>query len=67
MARKDGNYLNHEQIASLQIPNTVQSLSCYAWMSSYFKLRGDAAPNSNNEIHLEPITINEIYEEVSFF
>ena len=67
MARKDGNYLNHEQIAALQISNTVQSLSCYAWLSSYFKLTGDVAPNSNNIIHFEPISINEIFEDVSFF
>ena len=30
MANSEGIQLNHEHLASMQIPNTVQSLSCYA-------------------------------------
>jgi hypothetical protein len=32
-------------------------------MDIYFNLVGDAMPNTNGEIHLEPITIKEIYGE----
>lgn len=63
IANEAGNFLNHDQIAALQIPNTVLSLSTYAWMSSYFDLMGDKAPNAD-EIHLEPIDIKDIYNEV---
>ena len=55
LANKRGDLLNHDQIVALQIPNTLQSLSCYAWMSYYFDLMGDAQPN-RNEIHLEAIS-----------
>ena len=63
IANETKNFLNHEQIAALQIPNTVLSLSTYAWMASYFDLMGDKVPNAD-EIHLEPIHIKDIYEEV---
>lgn len=63
MAQKTGRFLNHDQIAALQIPNTLQSLSCYAWMSSYFELAGDKIPNKD-EVHLETGTLTAIYEEV---
>ena len=63
MANETGHFLNHQQIAALQIPNTIVSLSEYAWMSAYFDLVGDKAPNAD-EIHLEPIDIKDIYEEV---
>jgi hypothetical protein len=32
-------------------------------MDDYFKLVGDAIPNKENEIHLEPVEIKEIYQE----
>jgi len=64
LASKTNRFLDHQQIAALQIPNTVQSLSCYSWMASYFDLVGDKIPNRNNEIHLECITIKEVFEEV---
>jgi hypothetical protein len=66
MADKEGIQLNHEQLAAMQIPNSVQSLSCYAWMSAFFKLVGDSAPN-RDEIHLESITVVEIYSEYKMF
>ena len=64
MANKDNIMLDHVMIAALQIPNTIQSLSCYAWMSSFFKLVGDSQPNKN-EIHIEPTEIKEIHSEVT--
>ena len=60
-----GDVLDHKKISALQIPNTVVSLSCYAWMSSYFDLMGDKIPNSD-EIHLEPVCVKDIYVEVSY-
>ena len=64
IASKSDRFLNCNQIAAAQIPNTIQSLSCYAWMASYFDLTGDKIPNRECEIHLEPIEKNEIYAEV---
>jgi hypothetical protein len=55
--------LSREQVAAILIPNSPVSLSCYAWMDDYFKLVGDAIPNKENEIHLEPVEIKEIYQE----
>ena len=63
IANKRGDFLNHDQIVALQIPNTVESLSCYAWMSLFFDLMGDVQPNKK-EIHLEAISQKEIYDEV---
>ena len=62
-AQKTGRFLNNDQIAALQIPNTLLSLSCYAWMSGYFKLVGDKILNKD-EVHLETGTLTDIYEEV---
>jgi hypothetical protein len=59
-------YLSHEALAAIQIPNTVQSLSCYAWLDSFFKLVGDYSPNSH-EIHLENTPIKDIYAEYLSF
>ena len=50
MANIEGIQLNHGHLAAMQIPNTIQSCSCYAWMSQFFKLVGDCAPNKD-EIH----------------
>ena len=66
IANETGNTLSDKQMAALQIPNTVLSLSSYAWMTTYFNLMGDKAPNSE-EIHLEPIDIKDIYDEVLLF
>jgi hypothetical protein len=64
LANKNDRFLDHQQVAALQIPNTIQSLSCYSWMASYFDLVGDKIPNRDKEIHLECITISEIFDEV---
>jgi hypothetical protein len=58
--------LSVEQLAAMQIPNTPAALETYSWMHFYFELVGDAAPNCDNEIHLEPTSILEIYKEYVF-
>ena len=63
MAAKRNLILSHEQIAMLRIPNRVEAFSCYAWMHSHFECVGDQIPNSPGEIHLEPITIREVWQE----
>jgi hypothetical protein len=56
--------LNHNQIAAMQIPNSHQSLHCFGWMDYYFALMGCRPPNAkSHELHLEPITMEEIWEE----
>jgi hypothetical protein len=47
----------------MQLPNTEESLTCYAWMRFYFDMVGDCEPNSDGEIHLEPCSIIDIYLE----
>jgi hypothetical protein len=58
--------LNHSQIAAMQIPNSHQSLNCYGWMDFYFNLMGCRPPNAkSHELHLEPITMEEVWQEYS--
>ena len=57
-----GRPLSRDQVAAIRIPNSSASLSCYAWMNSYFNLVGDIIPNKD-EVHLEAIEIKEIYQE----
>ena len=49
----------------MRLPNSVESVDCYTWCSRcYFELMGDKEPpNTDGEIHLEPCTILEVYEE----
>lgn len=61
-AQAEGVRLSREQIAMMQIPNTVDSLTMYGWMEFYFNLVGDEQPNEN-EIHLDPVPITTIYKE----
>ena len=63
MLKKRGRELKPEQKAMLRIPNSPASFTCYSWMTNYFDLVGDKMPNKNNEIHLEPINIEEVWEE----
>ena len=41
----------------------LSSQTTVAWMNYYFKLMGDNVPNAKEELHLEPIKKNCIYEE----
>lgn len=54
--------LSQEQLAAVMMSNKPQYYFVYAWMKRFFDLIGDQEPNCN-EIHIEPITINEIYQE----
>jgi len=58
-----GLKLTVQQLAAMQIPNTQVALDTYGWMDNYFQLVGDIMPNSNGDIHLEPITIKEVHDE----
>lgn len=58
-----GIKLTVEQLAALQIPNTSVALETYSWLHFFFELVGDTVPNSGDDIHLEPTTIKEVYEE----
>jgi hypothetical protein len=62
LADSYGIALSNQHIGSLCVPNTVVSLSCFAWMQSFFESVGDAQPN-HNEIHLEPCDIKTIHKE----
>jgi hypothetical protein len=62
-AANHGIKLSVEQLAALQIPNTPMATETYSWMDFYFNLVGDSIPNSDGEIHLEPISILTIYKE----
>lgn len=57
-----GFELSREDVAAANIPNSSTSISCYAWMARYFSLVGDEMPNSE-QIHLEPMHINEVWQE----
>lgn len=55
--------LNTRQIGALNVPNSAASLMMYSWMEFYFNLIGDQEPNTDGEIHLEPVRVKEIYQE----
>jgi len=59
-ASKKGLPLSKEQIVMLHIPNSTSSIITYSWMYTHFNLVGDFIPNSNGEIHLEPIDIKDL-------
>ena len=63
LATQRGLDLTHEMIAMLRIPNSAESFTCYAWMHAHFEMVGDQIPNSDGEIHLEPISIKEVWQE----
>lgn len=47
----------------LTVPNSSESVTCFAWMQYYFDLIGDAMPNKMGEIHLEPVEVKEVWKE----
>ena len=55
--------ISQKQLTCLILPNSPVQLLASSWMERFFELVGDKIPNSNGEIHLEPITIKEIWEE----
>jgi len=58
-----GISLTPQQIGATRLPQTEISMMCSSWMSYYFSLVGDQVPNSDGEIHLEPIPKKEVYKE----
>ena len=62
-AEQYGIYLSSEQLGSLGLGSDVPSMMCASWMGYYFRLVGDQVPNSDTEIHLEPIPKKLVYEE----
>jgi hypothetical protein len=62
-AEKYGIGLSHEQLGSLNLSSDTNILICSAWMKYYFQLVGDQAPNTDCEIHLEPIPKEAVYAE----
>lgn len=62
IARQMGFTLSSNQLAAVMMPNKTKYLFAYAWMNRFFELIGDSEPNCN-EIHVEPITIEEVYQE----
>lgn len=63
LSAKRGRPLTSQLIAAMLIPNSPVCLSAYAWMDAFFDMMGDKIPNSNGEVHLEPIDVTEIYKE----
>lgn len=60
-----GIVLSRKQIQAMRVPNTVVSLSAFAWMASYFDAVGEKQPNCG-EIHLDPCTATHIWEEYKY-
>jgi len=54
--------LSKSQLSAVMIPNKPKYLFAYAWLERYFDLVGDQELNCN-EIHLEPVTLEEVYVE----
>jgi hypothetical protein len=63
IAKSFGLHLTRTQVAAAKLPNSPTVLSAYGWMAAHFQLVGDMAPNCDDEIHLEPIHIVEVYGE----
>jgi hypothetical protein len=57
-----GITLSFTQMAAMQIPNTEASLSCFAWMHTFFDMVGDKEPD-REEIHLDAQPIRAIHDE----
>jgi hypothetical protein len=65
-AEEFGITLTPEHLGNLRMADGIQSKLTVSWMSYYFSLVGDHVPNSNNEIHLEPIPRSDVYKEYCF-
>jgi hypothetical protein len=64
-AKQRGITLDRYQLASLAVPNTPASLTCFAWLDDYFDLVGEVAPNGS-DVELLPTPIDEIYDEYCY-
>ena len=45
------------------IPRTTAAIRCFLWMGVFFAEFGDQSPNSDGEIHLDPVEKKDIWEE----
>jgi hypothetical protein len=61
-AERLGISLSQRMISAMQVPNTEASLSCFAWMNSFFDTVGDKEPD-RLEIHLDAQPMRQIYNE----
>lgn len=61
-----GIILTPVQIGNLRLSQSVPQLMAAAWMQYYFSLIGDQVPNSDHEIHLEPVPKQNVWEEYQF-
>ena len=61
-AESIGISLCQNQIAAMQIPNSEASLSCFAWMHTFFDAIGDKEPD-RFEIHLDAQPIKQLHDE----
>ncbi len=62
LADSRGVCLSESQLGALMVPNTVPSLTCFAWMKSFFDAVGDQQPNCS-QIHLEPTNVKTVHAE----
>jgi hypothetical protein len=62
LAAHHGVNLTRQQIQAMTVPNTVESLSAFAWMQNYFNAVGEHQPKVD-EIHLDPCVVSHIWEE----
>ena len=67
VALKHGVTVSRNQLCAIQLPNTVDSIHTFGWLNFYFNMVGDLIPNSDNQIHLEPTLVQDIYAEYSHF
>lgn len=65
-AEKFGIRLTPIQVGNLRLSLSVPQLMTAAWMQYYFSLIGDQVPNSDHEIHLEPVPKKNVWEEYKF-
>lgn len=62
LASSLGIELTTTQLAALVIPNTTETLTCFAWLHTLFDAIGDKQP-ACAEIHLEPTNMLDIHKE----
>lgn len=62
LASHFGVHLTRQQMQALTVPNSVESLTAFAWMQNYFSSVGEHQPKVD-EIHLDPCTVTHIWEE----
>lgn len=62
LASHFGLTLTRAQIQAMTIPNSVESLTVFSWLQSFFDSVGEKQPTMS-EIHLDPCTVTDIYKE----